>query len=77
VNFPDWSQLDGKAADDQRLVFTELDLNPLPVAYELLDDGYFFRGDYHSRRRKPGSDVDVCFSGRIAVTEIRSSGENG
>jgi 5'-nucleotidase len=77
VNFPDWSQVEGEVSDAPSLVFAGLDLHPLPVAYELLDDGYYFRGDYHSRRRKPGSDVDVCFAGCIAVTEIRSFAESG
>ena len=39
-------------------------------AYEMQADGYLFRSDYHSRPRKDGSDVDVCFRGGIAVTEI-------
>ncbi len=30
-----------------------------------------YTGVYHDRRRQPGSDVDVCFGGRIAVTELR------
>jgi 5'-nucleotidase len=29
------------------------------------------RWDYHSRERTSGADVDVCFGGNIAVTEIR------
>jgi 5'-nucleotidase len=66
VNFPDW----GAGHVPPEIVFAELDLHPLPVAYEQLEEGYFFRGDYHNRRRRAGSDVDVCFSGRIAATEI-------
>jgi broad specificity polyphosphatase/5'/3'-nucleotidase SurE len=29
-----------------------------------------YTGDYHTRPRQPGRDVDVCFSGHIAVTQI-------
>jgi 5'-nucleotidase len=71
VNFPDWARLELGDDREQPFIFAELDHHPLPVTYELLDEGYHFRGDYHSRRHKPGSDVDVCFSGGISVTEIR------
>ena len=30
-----------------------------------------YDGDYHGRRRADGADVDVCFRGNIAVTELR------
>ena len=30
-----------------------------------------YAGDYHQRSRQPGSDVDVCFGGQIAVTLVR------
>ena len=33
-----------------------------------------YDGDYHARERIPGADVDVCFSGRIAVTTIKLFG---
>ncbi len=71
VNFPDWGlSEDRPPTDAPSLVFAELDLHPLPVAYERQADGYYFRSNYHDRPRRAGSDVDVCFSGRIAVTEI-------
>ncbi len=73
VNFPDWGPSDEPPridASEVALEFAELDLHPLPVAYERRDDGYYFRSNYHNRPRRAGSDVDVCFSGRIAVTEI-------
>ena len=70
VNFPHWGG--GQKNDEFRedVVFAELDLNPLPVAYDVQDEGYLFRSDYHNRPRHDGSDVDVCFRGKIAVTEI-------
>ncbi len=70
VNFPHWDEAPSESSAEPGLVYAELDLHPLPVAYEIQDDGYLFRSDYHRRPRKAGSDVDVCFSGRIAVTEI-------
>ena len=47
-----------------------LDPNPLDVKYREVEEGLWFSGDYHARRREPGHDVDVCFSGRIAVTRL-------
>lgn len=44
------------------------DPDPLPVRYERENDLFHYRGDYHGRPRQPGLDVDVCFSGRIAVS---------
>jgi 5'-nucleotidase len=31
---------------------------------------FHYDGNYHERRRAPGSDVDVCFGGRIAVSKV-------
>jgi 5'-nucleotidase len=73
VNFPDWGQVElqsGSAESLPDVTFAELDLHPLPVAYQRQDEGYLFRSDYHNRRRRAGADVDVCFSGGIAVTQI-------
>lgn len=52
-------------------VFCPLDPCPLPLSYRHeADDQHVYSGNYHDRRRTPGSDVDVCFGGRIAITEI-------
>ena len=67
VNFPD---LDGAAADPD-IVFCALDSNPLPIHYEIRDGRFHYRGDYHQRERHAGRDVDVCFSGQIAITQLR------
>ncbi len=53
------------------VVFCPLDPSPLPLRYSVLGDRSVYAGDYQSRRRLPGFDVDVCFGGRIAVTLIR------
>jgi 5'-nucleotidase len=52
------------------IVDCPLDRNPLPVRYESRDGRLHYRGNYHERRRAAGADVDVCFSGRIAVTRL-------
>jgi 5'-nucleotidase len=56
--------------EEPEVVFCELDPSPLDVRYRLEGGAYVFEGDYHGRPRVPGRDVDVCFSGRVAVTRI-------
>jgi 5'-nucleotidase len=58
---------------DPEIVYCPLDPHPLPLSYrhEEADGTHHYDGDYHTRRRTPGADVDVCFGGRIAVTKIR------
>jgi 5'-nucleotidase len=56
---------------DPEVVFCRLDPAPLPLSFRTEGELYHYDGDYHSRRRRPGADVDVCFGGRIAVTKIR------
>ena len=68
VNFPHLAP----DAPEPRIVFCPLDPHPLPLSYRHEEiDQHFYDGDYHSRERTPGADVDVCFGGNIAVTEIR------
>lgn len=68
VNFP---HLDPGSAEPP-IVICPLDPHPLPLSYRHEEDGqHYYDGDYHSRLRTPGADVDVCFSGSIAVTKIR------
>ncbi len=58
------------AAAVPQVVFCPLDPEPLPLAFESDGEHWHYRGNYHGRRRQPGSDVDVCFGGGIAVTEL-------
>jgi 5'-nucleotidase len=44
---------------------------PLPLSFRQEGDCLHYNGDYHRRRRGSGTDVDVCFGGKIAVTEMR------
>jgi 5'-nucleotidase len=52
------------------IAYCQLDPHPLPTEYELCEHGYVYRGVYGDRRRERGRDVDVCFSGRIAATQV-------
>jgi 5'-nucleotidase len=67
VNFPHLLPAD----PDPAVVFCPLDPHPLPLSYRHEEQGLVYDGNYHLRERVAGADVDVCFSGRIAVTELR------
>lgn len=50
----------------------EAETASLPIRYEQQTDGrWLFRSDYQNRPRQNGSDVDVCFGGRISITQQR------
>lgn len=68
VNFPHLLP----TAPEPEVVFCELDSHPLPISYRHEENGdHYYNGDYHTRPRTPGADVDVCFSGSIAVTTVK------
>jgi 5'-nucleotidase len=48
-----------------------IDPSPLPVTFREQNEGWLYAGDYHQRRREPGTDVDLCFRGRIAITPVK------
>ncbi len=53
---------------EPRIVDCPLDPSPLPLKYKLEGNQAHYSGDYQGRARRPGSDVDVCFGGNIAIT---------
>jgi 5'-nucleotidase len=65
VNFPDRED-----SGMPEIVFCHLEPGHVPVRYEIQDGQHHYQGNYHQRPRQPGSDVDVCFSGNIAVTQV-------
>jgi 5'-nucleotidase len=67
VNFP---HLEPGTADPE-IVICPVDPHPLPLSYREDVDGHYYNGDYHNRARIAGGDVDVCFSGRVAVSRVR------
>lgn len=67
VNLPADYDPSGSVPD---IVFCPLDPHPLPVRYEWINGAFHYRGDYQGRQRRAGSDVDICFSGRVAVSLI-------
>lgn len=56
---------------DPNVVFCQPCTKALPVNYRIEGDNFYYVGEYGKRDRTPGSDVDVCFSGNIAVTQLR------
>jgi len=55
---------------DPDIIFCEPSTDPLPVEYLVDGDEYSYVGSYDKRDRATGTDVDVCFSGNIAVTKL-------
>ena len=55
---------------EPKIIFCQPSKEPLPVAFRVEGDNYFYIGKYGDRPYSPGTDVDVCFSGNIAVTKI-------
>src|SRR5690606_33899427 len=53
------------------IVFCAADTSPLDVSYRSDGGDLFYAGSYHGRQRQPGRDVDVCFSGKVAVAQVR------
>lgn len=56
---------------EPEVVFCEPSTQPLPVNYRIEGDNYYYVGEYGKRNRAPGTDVDVCFSGKISITKLR------
>jgi 5'-nucleotidase len=56
---------------DPKIVWCLLDPSPLPLSYKHQEDSSFYDGDYRTRERKPGTDVDINFSGNFTITAVR------
>lgn len=58
-------------APEPEIVLCQPSIDPLPVEFRAEGDLYHYQGEYAQRDRTPGTDVDVCFGGNIAVTLIK------
>lgn len=56
---------------DPEIVLCPLCTQPLPAAYQLEGEYLRYVGEYPKRARDPGADVEVCFLGKIAITQMR------
>lgn len=70
VNLPHPVEESAAEAAGQEIVHCPLDPSPHAFEFETRDGALHWVSDYHNRPRRPGHDVDVCLSGRIAITEI-------
>ncbi|HVX85037.1 MAG TPA: 5'/3'-nucleotidase SurE [Phycisphaerae bacterium] len=69
VNFP-WPEPHAHQ-QPPAIEFCERSRRPLPVKYERTAEGIaYVAGRYHLREFEPGSDIDICFGGDIAITRI-------
>lgn len=66
VNFP----MLGPGAGDPDLAFCALDPTPLPIPFDRDGVRHRWAGDYRTRPRAAGMDVDLCFSGKTTVTRL-------
>ena len=55
---------------EPKIILCEPSTDPLPVDFRVEGNTYYYHGEYAKRDRTPGTDVDVCFGGNIAVTLI-------
>lgn len=58
-------------APDPEVVFCPVDPSPLPLSYEVNGELHTYNTVYHQRPRQPGSDIETCFNGSIAVSQVR------
>ncbi|MCA9177493.1 MAG: 5'/3'-nucleotidase SurE [Planctomycetales bacterium] len=71
VNFPHCP------SDPSQIVLCSPDPDPLPVAFQRGEGGYWYRGNYGERPRSAGRDVDVCFGGAIALSKLSAHPHGG
>jgi 5'-nucleotidase len=56
---------------EPEIIFCQPCTKPLPVNYRIEGDEFYYVGEYSKRERASGSDVEVCFAGNIAVTQLK------
>ncbi|OKH11425.1 5'/3'-nucleotidase SurE [[Limnothrix rosea] IAM M-220] len=52
------------------IIYCQRSTAPMPVTYKKVDFTYQYSGSYVDRPRQSNTDVDICFSGNIAITQI-------
>ncbi len=67
VNLPYWASLDAFPP----IVFCEPSCDQLPIEYQQSGDELIYAGVYRDRPIEPNTDVDVCFRGNIAITQLK------
>jgi len=66
VNFPAPHESGG----NPEVIDCPVAADPLHIDFRDQSSGVQYSGNYHHRACSPGSDVDVCFSGNVSVTQM-------
>ncbi len=53
------------------LIFCRPCTQPLPSQFQQIGDTLHYASRYRDRQRDPGADVEVCFGGAIAITQLQ------
>jgi 5'-nucleotidase len=69
ANLPDPTAPENAAALIE-IVECPVDPSVSAIGYERTATGLRWKADFHSRPRRSGHDVDVCFGGRVALTRL-------
>jgi 5'-nucleotidase len=56
---------------DPEMIFCQPCQQPLPNQYQQQQNAYLYAGRYSERPQLAGTDVTTCFSGAIAITQLR------
>lgn len=72
INLPSCPNDEAKSIHEPDIIECPLCTQPLPIEHLVEEEGGMrFVDRYDQRSRDEGSDVDICFSGNIAITAIR------
>ncbi|MEM9213159.1 MAG: 5'/3'-nucleotidase SurE [Cyanobacteria bacterium P01_F01_bin.150] len=71
VNLPSRPEDSAEFNDEPDIIECPLCTQPLPIEHRVDGESLCFIGRYDQRPRDKGADVDVCFSGNIAITSVR------
>jgi len=58
---------------EPEIVFCRPSIRPLPLNYRIEGEYFTYVGSYQNRERTPGTDVDICFGGNIAISQLSVS----
>lgn len=56
---------------DPEIIYCEPSNDPLPIEFRKNGDTFHYTGKYPERFRKKGTDIDICFSGNIAISLVK------
>lgn len=66
VNFPALKPDD----PEPDIVYCPHDVSQIDLNYDWNDEGAIYRGQFRLRGSRPGCDIQVCFSGNIAISKL-------